>query len=104
MLRAARQAYRRLTMVKLPPEGALTLVNSVADAVREAELVQESAPESLELKQELLAAADKAAPRETLICSSTSGLRPTPLQAKVSHPERLLVAHPFNPVYLLAAG
>lgn len=97
----ARRAYQRLTMVALPVEGALTVVNTVADAVRGVELVQESAPERLELKQQLLASASRAAAPETLICSSTSCLRPSLLVKGVSHPERLLVSHPFNPVYLL---
>lgn len=101
ILANARRAYRRLTQVPLPAEGALTVVRSVADAVRGVELVQESAPDSLELKQQLLAAASRAATPGTLICSSTSGLRPSLLQAGMDHPERLLVAHPFNPVYLL---
>lgn len=101
MLTKARRAYHRLTLVPLPAEGVLTVVNSVADAVSGAELVQESAPESLELKQQLLAAASRAAAPGTLICSSSSGLRPSLLQAEIDHPERMLVAHPFNPVYLL---
>lgn len=97
----ARRAYGQLTSLPLPAEGALTIVNSVAEAVRDVELVQESAPESLELKQQLLSIASRAAAPETLICSSTSGFRPSLLQAEMEHPERLLVAHPFNPVYLL---
>nr|WP_236843496.1 3-hydroxyacyl-CoA dehydrogenase NAD-binding domain-containing protein [Bradyrhizobium icense] len=100
-LASARRAYRRLTQVPLPDEGALTVVNSVADAVSGVELVQESASERLELKQQLFATASRAAAPETLICSSTSGFRPSVLQTGVDHPERLLVAHPFNPVYLL---
>jgi carnitine 3-dehydrogenase len=77
------------------------LVDSVADAVHGVDLVQESASERLELKQQLFADASRAAAPDTLICSSTSGFRPSLLQAGVDHPERLLVAHPFNPVYLL---
>lgn len=101
MLVNARRAYRRLTLLPLPAEGVLTVVHSVADAVRGVELVQESAPERLELKQQLLAAASRAAAPATLICSSSSALQPSVLQAEMDHPERLLVAHPFNPVHLL---
>ncbi|MDE5447104.1 carnitine 3-dehydrogenase [Bradyrhizobium sp. CSA207] len=101
ILANARRAYRRLTVFPLPAEGTLTVVQSVADAVREVELVQESAPERLELKQQLLAEAGRAAAPGTLICSSTSRLRPSLLQAEMDHPERLLVAHPFHPVHLL---
>jgi len=101
VLENARRAYERLTLAPLPPEGTLTACASVAEAVRGVELVQESAPEDVALKQELLAAADGAAPPEAVLCSSTSGLRPTELQAALARPERLLVGHPFNPVYLL---
>ena len=97
----ARRAYGRLTLAPLPPEGSLVVVGSVEEAVADADLVQESAPERLELKQSLLAAADRAARPDAVICSSTSGLRPTDLQAALERPERLVVGHPFNPVYLL---
>ncbi|WP_442869568.1 3-hydroxyacyl-CoA dehydrogenase NAD-binding domain-containing protein [Bradyrhizobium sp. CCBAU 11386] len=100
-LTKARRAYRRLTQVTLPTEGSLTVVKSAADAVHGVELVQESAPERLELKQQLLAEVSRATAPGTLICSSTSGLTPSLLQAEMEHPERLLVAHPFNPVYLV---
>jgi len=101
MLANARRAFRQLTMVRLPAEGVLTIVESVTDAVRGVDLVQESAPESLGLKQQLLASASRAAAPGTLICSSTSGFRPTLLQAEMDDPECFLVAHPFEPVYLL---
>jgi carnitine 3-dehydrogenase / betainyl-CoA thioesterase len=101
VLANARRAFRKLTMVPLPPEGALTVVESVADAVRGVDLVQESAPERLELKQQLLATASGAATPGTLICSSTSGFRPSLLQAEMGNPECFLVAHPFQPVYML---
>lgn len=101
MLANARRAFRRLTLVPLPPEGSLTLVDSVADAVRGVDLVQESAPERVELKQKLLASASRAAGPAALICSSTSGFAPSLLQAEMDHPECLLVAHPFQPVYML---
>ncbi|WP_247445314.1 3-hydroxyacyl-CoA dehydrogenase NAD-binding domain-containing protein, partial [Bradyrhizobium sp. 38] len=101
ILANARRLYRQLTQVPLPAEGALTVVESIAEAVADVDLVQESAPERLELKQQLLAAASRATAPDTLVCSSTSGLRPSLLQADMDHPERLLVAHPFDPVYLL---
>ena len=97
----ARRAYGRLTLAPLPAEGSLDVVGSVEDAVAGAELVQESAPERLDVKQELLTAAEGVAADDALLCSSTSGLRPTELQARLSRPERLVVGHPFNPVYLL---
>jgi carnitine 3-dehydrogenase len=97
----ARRALGRLSAVPLPREGSLTVVPTAAAAAEGVELVQESAPERVELKQALLAEACAAAGPDVLIASSTSGLRPTALAAAMGRPERFLVAHPFNPVYLL---
>ena len=101
VLAGARRAWAELTDVALPTEGAVRVVGSVAEAVDGAELVQESAPEVPELKQRLLAEADRHADPATLVASSTSGLLPTLLQEQMSRPGRMVVAHPFNPVYLL---
>ena len=101
VLADARSAYERLTLAPLPAEGELRLVDSLEEAVAGVELAQESAPERVELKRALLAQADRAAPPDALICSSTSGLRPSDLQSEMARPERFCVAHPFNPVYLL---
>jgi carnitine 3-dehydrogenase len=101
VLTNARRAYGRLTLAPLPPEGALSFAASAEEAAEGADFVQESAPERPELKQHLLAAADRAAPADTVICSSTSGLLPSVLQAEMTRPQRFAVGHPFNPVYLL---
>ncbi|WP_456073124.1 L-carnitine dehydrogenase [Kushneria phosphatilytica] len=73
-----------------------------ATAVEGADLIQENAPERTELKQGVLAQLDALAPAHVIIGSSTSGIKPTELQAKCAKaPGRVIVAHPFNPVYLL---
>ncbi len=97
----ARRAYTGLTHAPLPPEGAITLVSTLEQAVEGVDLVQESAPEREQMKRELLARACRAAPADAIIASSTSGLLPTRLQAEMSVPGRFCVGHPFNPVYLL---
>ncbi len=71
------------------------------EAVTDADFVQENAPERLEAKQALLARIEAVLQPDTLIASSTSGLMPSNIQARMSHPERLLVGHPFNPPHLL---
>src|SRR3954471_24894384 len=101
MLENARRAWGRLTLAPLPAEGSVSFASSPEEAVRDAEFVQESAPEREGLKRELLAVASRAAPPGAVFASSTSGLRPTALQADMDGPERLTVGHPFNPVYLL---
>ena len=97
----ARAAYAALTDAPLPPEGALSWHDDVASAVEGADWVQESVPERLDLKRRVLAEIDAAAGPDTLLGSSTSGLLPSDLQDGLRHPERMFVAHPYNPVYLL---
>lgn len=96
-----RRAWRRLTLAPMPAEGTLTIVDSVEEAVAGVDLVQESAPEREKLKRKLLAEASRAAPPEAIIATSTSGLLPTRLASEMQDPERFVVGHPFNPVYLL---
>lgn len=74
---------------------------TIRECVAQADFVQENAPEREGVKQELLAAIDLAAPPGALIASSTSGLTPSRLALKMRHPERFVVGHPLNPVYLL---
>ena len=97
----ARRALRQLTASPLPTEGTLSFVDSPEAAADDADFVQESAPERLDLKVSLLAAASRAAGPDVVFGSSTSGLLPSLLQDGMTHPERFVVGHPFNPVYLL---
>ena len=97
----ARRALSRLTMAPLPAEGTLTFAATAEDAVDGADFVQESAPERIDLKRSILARASAAADPAVVFATSTSGLLPTKLQDGMPHPERLVVGHPFNPVYLL---
>lgn len=97
----AERAYGMLTMAPLPKKGEVTFAKSLQEAVQGADWIQESVPERLELKRGVLTDIDAAAKPDALIGSSTSGLLPSDLQAEMKHPERLFVAHPYNPVYLL---
>lgn len=101
VLENARRAQGRLLGALLPPEGAVRVATSLADAVSGADFIQESLPENEALKQRVLAEVEAAARPDVVIGSSTSGLLPTRLQAQMAHPERFVVGHPFNPVYLL---
>ena len=103
LLENADRAYAKLTMAARPAKGQVTFAASIAEAVEGAGWIVESVPERLELKRKVYAEIEDSAGTEAIIASSTSGLLPTELQADMRHPERLLVAHPFNPVYLLPA-
>lgn len=101
VMEGARRAYARIVPDGLPAEGTVTYAASIAEAVSGADLVQESVPERLDIKHKVLAEIDAHAPADALIGSSTSGLKPTDMQPALTRPDRLVVAHPFNPVYLL---
>ena len=80
----------------------VTFHKTAEEAATNCLLIQESAPERLDLKQELLSALDAHCPPESIIASSTSGYLVSDLAARCEiAPERVVVGHPFNPVYLL---
>ena len=97
----AEGALSRLTFAPLPPKGKLSFTTDLNAMARQVDFIQENIPEQLELKQRVLAEVSRHAGPDVVIASSTSGLMPTDLQRDMQAPERLLVGHPFNPVYLL---
>lgn len=101
VLENAEAAYSKLASVPRAQKGKINFVASIADAVRDADLIAEAVPEDTAIKSAVYSEVEEAADPAALIASSTSGILPSTLQAGLKHPERLLVAHPFNPVYLL---
>ncbi|MGI8480082.1 MAG: carnitine 3-dehydrogenase, partial [Gaiellaceae bacterium] len=100
VLANAERAWAELTLAPRV-RGDVSFASTLEEAVRDADLIQESAPEDEALKRRLLAEISAHARPEALVCSSTSGLLPSRLQADMEGPERFVVGHPFNPVYLL---
>ena len=100
VLSNARLALPALSDVPMPPEGRLSFAGTMAEAVEGAEYVQESVSERIELKHKVYAQLQQANPG-VLIGSSTSGFKASDLQTGSPAPENIIVAHPFNPVYLL---
>jgi len=74
---------------------------SIEEAVSGASFIQESGPENLETKRELIAQIEAQCDKDAIIASSTSKLLPSDLQQESRHPERILVGHPYHPSYLL---
>ncbi|MDC1026208.1 carnitine 3-dehydrogenase [Candidatus Thioglobus sp.] len=97
----AERAYKKLLTSSLPKKGKLLFSASISDVAKSCELIIEAVPERLSIKQLAYEEIESSADKNLVIASSTSGILPSDLQAKMKHPERLLVAHPFNPVYLL---
>jgi carnitine 3-dehydrogenase len=98
----AARAWRQLDLEPSHDSiGSLVICASIAEACAGAELVVESVPERLDLKHATLTEIDGSTDPSALIASSTSGFMPSVLAQPLGHPERLVVGHPFNPVYLL---
>ena len=76
-------------------------VTSIQEALKEADFVQECAPENYKLKTKLMEIIGKYSNPNILISSSSSGLLPSRIYSKCKNPSRTIIAHPFNPVYML---
>ena len=103
-LRAVAPTLRELGMEVanlLADTGALGFEGDLAAAVADADVVQENAPERLELKQQLWAAIEAAARPDALLASSSSALPATAIAERMRQPERLIIGHPFNPPHLV---
>ncbi len=102
-LARARQALRELYDADLPPEGELSYATTLTEAIQGADWVQESVPESAEVKRAVYANLQNLLPADAVLASSTSGFKPSDLAQALSCAPQMLVCHPFNPVYLLPA-
>ncbi|NNK78114.1 MAG: carnitine 3-dehydrogenase [Litoreibacter sp.] len=101
VLANARRSLPGLSDLAMPEEGALSFHESMESAVKGARWIQESVPERLELKHKVYRTVQTACEPDAVIGSSTSGFKPSQLQEGAERPGQILVAHPFNPVYLL---
>ncbi|MEM7224881.1 MAG: L-carnitine dehydrogenase [Pseudomonadota bacterium] len=94
-------ALQRLGLASDADPGRLTFTADLAEAVKDVQFIQESAPEREDLKTNLMETIDASADPEVVIASSSSGLLPSRIQRMSAHPGRIVIGHPFNPVYLL---
>lgn len=98
---AAWPALTELGLAEGADPADLVFEPDLATACAQADFVQESAPEDLDVKRRLLADLDTATPQDVVISSSTSGFGMTEMQIDCAHPGRTVVGHPFNPPYLI---
>jgi carnitine 3-dehydrogenase len=101
LIATAWPALEALGLAAGAAQDRLSVASTLEAALADAEFVQESAPERLELKRELLAALDLTAPPAVVIGSSTSGFAMTAMQPDAPGAARMVVGHPFNPPYLI---
>lgn len=98
---AAWPALTHLGLAEGADRSRLTVHEELPATLDGAGFVQESAPEVLPLKRDLLAAIDEAAAPGVVVASSTSGYSMTEMATQTRTPQRLVVGHPFNPPYLI---
>jgi len=99
------QAWPALTRLGLEPGASrskLTFVPDLPTAVKGVDLVQENGPERIDFKKKLYQQLDELLPPDVIIASSSSGLTMSEIQSGARlHPERCVIAHPFNPPHLV---
>src|SRR5260221_3318463 len=95
-------ALERLGLSPGASQSNLKFTAALAEALAGAELVQENGPERIDFKQKLYGQLDELLPPDVIIASSSSGLTVSEIQkGAASHPERCVIAHPFNPPHLI---
>jgi 3-hydroxyacyl-CoA dehydrogenase len=95
-------ALKRLGLSPGASQSNLKFTAALAQAVAGADLVQENGPERVDFKQKLYGQLDELLPPDVIIASSSSGLTMSEIQSgAAAHPERCVIAHPFNPPHLI---
>ena len=97
-------AWKDLTALGISPNGSrdhLRFTLDMKEAVAGADLVQENGPERKDFKIKLFADMDAAAPKDSIIASSSSGLTMSVMQSACKYPERCVIGHPFNPPHMV---
>jgi 3-hydroxyacyl-CoA dehydrogenase len=95
-------AMERLGLAPGAAQSRVSFTDSLEAAVRDADFIQESGPERLEIKRDLYRRMDAAARRDVVIATSSSGILISEVQTACVHrPDRVLVGHPFNPPHLI---
>ncbi|KAM0219096.1 hypothetical protein ACHAQD_006613 [Fusarium lateritium] len=77
---------------------------SLAEALQDADFVQENGPERLDFKQKLFQEMGEALREDVIIATSSSGLTCSSIQEGMdvsAGPQRCVVGHPFNPPHLI---
>jgi len=95
-------ALERLGLSSGASQANLSFTADLAEALTGVDLVQENGPERLDFKQKLYGQLDELLAADVIIASSSSGLTMSEIQkGAAAHPERCVIAHPFNPPHLI---
>ena len=97
-------AWKDLNVLGLSPNASsdhLEFSLDIKHALADTDFVQESGPERQDFKIKLFAEMDAAIPPDSIIASSSSGLKMSIMQSACKHPERCAIGHPFNPPHMI---
>ena len=101
IVKTAWKSLKKLGLTKDASLNNLSVMYDLKKSLEGSHFVQESAPEKLELKQDLYYEMGEILPKNIIISSSTSGFMMSDIQKKCNSPERTIIGHPFNPPYIL---
>jgi 3-hydroxyacyl-CoA dehydrogenase len=94
-------ALEKIGLVEGASRSRLRFDPDIMRAVEGCEFIQENGPERVDVKRDLLAKISSAAPCDSLIATSSSGILISDIQDAAAFPERVLLGHPFNPPHLI---
>jgi carnitine 3-dehydrogenase len=98
------EAWKTLSKNGISPSASrdrLTFVPKMAQALANADFVQENAPERPDFKAKLFAEMDDATPPDSILASSSSTLTMDVIQSQTKRPDRCVIGHPFNPPHII---
>lgn len=99
--RDVKPALSDLGLLRIEGDPDIVVESTLADAVRDADFIQECIPERLEAKRALYSEMEGLMKPEAIVATSSSGLKLSDLQAAWREPGRIIIAHPFNPPHLI---
>ena len=100
-LERTKKTVSKFYKISLINKKNLIICKTIEEAVSNADLIQENVPEDKRIKKKIIKEISSYAKKNSIIASSSSGLLPTEIQSSCYNPKRFIIAHPFNPVYLL---
>jgi carnitine 3-dehydrogenase len=97
-------AWEALAVLGLSPKASPDHIDFTPDlkhAVSSADFIQENAPDQEQVKMQLFAAIDAAAPADSIIASSSSGIAMSTIQSLCRYPQRCVIGRPLNPPHII---
>lgn len=98
------EGVQRDKVTKSEMNTALDRISGTTDlneAVSDVDLVVEAVPEDMDIKQDVFADVEAAAPEDSIIGSNTSSLSVTEMASVLEHPDRAIGLHFFNPPHIM---